>query len=71
MMSRTAKLCCADITLQWAAELFAKRESIPPIEALQLLIASKVYDMLYDPDTLLWCDGPAAVVGWYDVINRK
>lgn len=61
----SAKTWCAGETLRMAAEALAKRQEITPVDAFLKLVASPVYDAIYDLDTGMWGEGPAMLLDAY------
>jgi hypothetical protein len=59
---------CADIVATGVVSQYAKEKGLPPTEALRIIMETKTYDVLQDPESRLCFESAASIL---DMIHAE
>jgi hypothetical protein len=68
IMTEDTPYLCADLVLTRVAERYANENNLTNTEALRLIMATKTYELLQDPESLLCYESAESV---YDLLQDE
>ena len=68
-VSDRQKEACAIMLAQRVAEKISHKKNISFEDALELIVNSNCYDLLFDYDNYFWAEGPDYIINFFDLYS--